>query len=67
MERIVAALRREPVRAYLYTVITAVVALISGHGIVSEDHASLWFAAATAVLGLGGTEAARRRVTPAQQ
>lgn len=66
MQRIIDALRREPVRAYVYTVVTAVVALISGHGIVSEDHASLWLAVATAVLGLGGTEAARRRVSPAE-
>lgn len=54
----------EPVRVYLYPVLTAAVAVLVGYGVVDEEQASLWIALGTAVLGVGGTEVARSQVSP---
>lgn len=54
----------EPVRVYLYGVGVAVVALLVGLGVVTEDIAPLILAAVAAVLGVPAVESARRRVTP---
>ena len=47
-------LRRIPVeyRAYTYRVLTAVAALATAYGLVTDEKAVLWLAAGSALLGL---------------
>lgn len=49
-----------PVRLALYPVVVIVVALLVAYGVVAAERAPLWLALAAAVLGVTGTEAARR-------
>jgi len=49
-----------PVRLALYPVVVVVVALLVGYGILDGGRAHLWLAVAAAVLGVAGTEGARR-------
>lgn len=62
--RLAAALRREPVRAYLYGMLGPAAGLAVTYGAVSGNEAALWVALAAAVLVPGGVELARRKVTP---
>lgn len=55
---------REPVRAYLYTVVGAVVALLVGLGVVTAEVSMLILGVAAAVLGVAGVEVARAKVMP---
>ena len=57
-------MRAEPLRIYLGGVLAALVAVLVAYGIIDGDQAPLWIALGTAVLGIGGVEAARSRVTP---
>lgn len=50
----------EPVRRALYPVVVTVVALLVAYGLVDAETVPLWLALAATVLGVGGTEAARR-------
>ena len=50
----------EPVRRALYPVVIAAVALLVFYGRLDPNSVPLWLALAVGVLGLGGTEAARR-------
>jgi hypothetical protein len=50
----------EPVRRALYPIVVAVVALLVAYGLLDAERVPLWLALAVAVLGIGGTEAARR-------
>lgn len=54
MQKIIAALQKVPpgVRTYLYPVALAVIALLTGYGVLSGDEAALWGALAAAVLSL---------------
>ena len=54
----------EPVRTWLYTLLSPAIALLVGYGLLTEQHAQLWIALFTAALGVAGTETARRKVTP---
>lgn len=54
----------EPLRTYLYPILTALVGVLVGYGVLSEDQAPLWIALGAAVLGTAGTELARSKVTP---
>lgn len=49
-----------PVRLALYPVVLALVLLLVGYGAVAAEKAPLWLALAAAVLGVTGTETARR-------
>jgi hypothetical protein len=49
----------EPVRRALYPVVVCVVALLVAYGLLDAERVPLWLALAVAVLGIGGTEAAR--------
>lgn len=49
----------EPVRRALYPAIVAAVALLVFYGRLDPNSVPLWLALAVAVLGIGGTEAAR--------
>lgn len=61
--RVLAALRREPVRAWLYGVLVPGEALAVSYGVVSDNTGALWLALAAAVLVVP-VEAVRSRVTP---
>lgn len=56
----------EPIRAYLYPVLVAGVALLVAYGIVDDGQAAVWVALGAALLGAGtvGIEAARSKVSP---
>jgi hypothetical protein len=59
--------RLEPVRTYLYPVVTAVVLLLLGRGLIGDTDASLILTLAGLILGVGGVagvETARNLVTP---
>lgn len=64
MLRVLAAVRREPVRAYLYGLTVPGVALAVAYGLTSADKAPLWLGLGAAVLVPGGVELARRKTTP---
>lgn len=64
MSRVWAAVRREPVRAYLYGLLAPGAALAVAYGVTSQDRAALWIALGGVVLVPGAAELARRRVTP---
>jgi hypothetical protein len=61
---LLAAVRREPVRAYLYGLLTPAAGLAVAYGVLSENKAALWIAFGGVVLVPGAAEIARRRVTP---
>lgn len=64
MTRLSAWIGREPVRARLYLVVVAIVALLVAYGLVAGAIAPLWLALAAAALGVPGVESARSRVSP---
>lgn len=64
MRRVAAALRREPVRAYLYGLLTPGAALAVAYGLLEQNKAALWIALGGVVLVPGAAELARRKVTP---
>lgn len=53
----------EPVRTYLYGVTGAVLVLLTGYGLMSDEKALLW-ANLTALVLVPAVEKARSRVTP---
>lgn len=57
-------MKYEPVRAYLYSLLGPLVAVLVFYGVVSENGAPMWIALATALLGVPAVEAARSKVTP---
>lgn len=64
--RIFEALKNEPVRVYLYTVLTAGVALLVAFGVdLTREQVMALLGFIVAVLGLG--EAVRSRVTPTRK
>lgn len=64
MKALWAAVRRQPVRAYVYGVLVPGEALAVSYGLVTGDQAALWMALAAAVLVVPGAEVARAKVTP---
>ena len=64
MTRLLAAMRRRPVRAYLYGLTAPGLALAVAYGITTSDKATLWITLAGAVLVVGGAEAAQTKTTP---
>ncbi|HEY9337579.1 MAG TPA: hypothetical protein VIQ79_24275 [Kribbella sp.] len=64
MTRLWAAVRRQPVRSYLYGVLVPGEALAVSYGLVSGNQGALWLALGAAVLVVPAAEAARARVTP---
>ena len=43
------------VRTWIYTVVTAVLAIIAAYGLISADEVPLWLTLAAALLGLGAS------------
>lgn len=64
---LVAYLKREPVRLYLYAVALAVVALLVVLGVLSASIAPVVLALVAAVLAVPTTESLRARVTPTKK
>lgn len=64
MTRVAAALRREPVRAYLYGLALPGEALAVSYGLVNHTQGALWLGLAAAVLLVPGVETVRAKVTP---
>ena len=64
MKTVLAALRREPVRAYLYGLLVPGAAVAVGYGVLSADKAALWVALGGVVLVPGAAELARRKTVP---
>jgi len=57
-------LRNEPVRVWMYSLLTPGIALLVAYGVVDQESAALWFALAAGVLGVGSVERARSLVAP---
>jgi len=66
MSKVVDYVESEPVRAYAYSVIVAVLALLVGVGVVTAALVPLIVTLAAVVLAVGGVEKARGAVTPTQ-
>lgn len=49
-----------PVRLALYPAVLALVLLLVGYGVIAAERAPLWLALAASVLGVAGTEGARK-------
>lgn len=64
MNRLYAALRRRPVRAYLYGLLFPAGAVATYYGLVTSNEAALWITLGGAVLVIGGAEAAQTKTTP---
>lgn len=61
LSRVAAAVRREPVRVYLYGLATAIAGTLIALGHVQADEMSTWIYLISVVLGVEG---ARQKVTP---
>ena len=61
---VLASLRREPVRLYLYGVLVAGEALAAAYGLVTATLGALWLGLGAAILVVPATELARANVTP---
>lgn len=64
MKAVAAALRRRPVRVYLYGLCAPGFALAVAYGALSADKAALWIALAGGALVVGGGELAQTKTTP---
>ena len=66
MRRFTAALRREPVRLYVYGALWPALAVMGAYGLVNDEQALAWYALGGAVLSVGAVEkGARASVSPA--
>lgn len=54
----------EPVRLYLYALLTPASLLAIAYGLIDGQQAALWVGLATVALGVPATERARANVTP---
>lgn len=64
MTRLLAAVRRRPVRVYLYGLLAPGFGVAMAYGLVTADKAALWITVGGAVLVVGGAEAAQTKTTP---
>lgn len=64
MSRLLAAVRRRPVRLYLYGLLVPGFALAVAYGVTSADKAALWIALGGAALVVTGGELAQTKTTP---
>ena len=58
------AVSREPVRAYMYSVVAAILAVLVVYGIVDETTLPIILAAVSALLAVPAVETARSKVSP---
>lgn len=64
MRRLAAAVRRRPVRLYLYSLLVPGFALAVAYGLTTTDKAALWITFGGAALVVTGAEIAQRKTTP---
>lgn len=64
MGRLLAAVRRRPVRVYLYGLTAPGLGLAVAYGLIAADKAALWISFAGAALVVTGGELAQRKTTP---
>ena len=64
MNRLWAAVRRRPVRVYLYGLLLPGFGLAVAYGLVAADKAALWISFGGAALVVTGGELAQRKTTP---
>lgn len=64
MNRLWAALRRRPTRAYLYSLMTPGFAVAQGYGWTTGNQAALWISFGGVLLAVTGAELAQRKTTP---
>lgn len=64
MRALIAAVRRRPVRVYLYGLMAPGFALAVAYGLTSADKAALWIALGGGVLVVTGGELAQTKTTP---
>lgn len=64
MKALAAAVRRRPVRAYLYGLLVPGAAVAVGYGWTTGNQAALWITLGAAVLAVGGGEIAQTKTTP---
>lgn len=64
MIRVLAALRRRPVRLYLYGLLGPGFLLAVAYGVTTADKAALWITLGGALLVVGGAELGQRKTTP---
>lgn len=64
MKRLLAAVQRRPVRAYLYGLLLPGFALAVAYGVLEADKAALWIALGGAALVVTGGEIAQTKTTP---
>ncbi|MER7449790.1 hypothetical protein ABTW96_05830 [Nocardia beijingensis] len=65
MNKVIAILHSEPVRALLYPLLVALIGYGVAKGVVSSDLSGFVLALVAAALGLPAVESARHRVSPA--
>lgn len=64
MTRVLAAVRRRPVRFYLYGLLVPGAAVATAYGWTTNNQAALWITLGGAVLAVGGGEIAQTKTTP---
>lgn len=64
MNALLAAVRRRPVRAYLYGLLVPGAAVAVAYGWTTGNQAALWITLGAAVLAVGGGEIAQTKTTP---
>lgn len=64
MGRVLAAVRRRPVRVYLYGLLAPGFGVAAAYGLIAADKAALWISLGGAVLVVGASEIAQTRTTP---
>lgn len=64
MIRFLAAVRRRPVRVYLYGLLVPGAAVATAYGLTSANQAVLWVTLGGAVLAVGAGEIAQTKTTP---
>ncbi|MFC9769076.1 hypothetical protein [Rhodococcus jostii] len=55
----------EPVRLYVYPILAVLIGILVARGVIDAEAADLITGAVALILGVGATEAARAKVTPA--
>lgn len=64
MKALLAAVRRRPVRFYLYGLLVPGAAVATAYGWTTNNQAALWITLGGAVLAVGGGEIAQTKTTP---
>lgn len=64
MSSLASLIEREPVRVYLYSALTAIVAVLVAYGVIDAERAPVILAVVSAIFAVPAVEAARSKVSP---